>query len=185
MIIETERLILRPIEKSDAEDVYEYSKNEKVGPNAGWEPHPDKRHSAAVIKEIFLNRPGVFGIVPKDSGKLIGSAGLAEDKKRPLDEVRMLGYALGEEYWGNGYATEAAHAVIKFGFEKMDIELISAYCYPFNLASKNVLEKCGMKYEGILRFSEKIYDGKIYDLLCFSLRRTEYYNQTLFGGPVR
>lgn len=182
-ILETERLILRPVQKSDADDMYAYSRSEKVGPNAGWEPHADKRRTLAVIKEIFLNKPGIFGVVQKSDGRLIGSAGLVADPKRPLDGVMMLGYALGEDYWGYGYATEAAAEVVKFGFEELRLELVSAYCYPFNLSSRHVLEKCGLRYEGLLRFSEKLYNGKIYDTLCFSLKRNEYYNRTLFRKP--
>jgi putative acetyltransferase len=56
----------------------------------------------------------------------------------------MIGYAIGEDYWGKGFATEAVLAVLRFGFEELGLDLISAYCYPFNKRSQRVFEKCGI-----------------------------------------
>ncbi|MEG1607370.1 MAG: GNAT family N-acetyltransferase [Mucinivorans sp.] len=57
---------------------------------------------------------------------------------------------MGEPYWGYGYMTEAARAVISYGFETLGLDLISAYCYPHNVRSKGVLQKCGMSYEHLM-----------------------------------
>lgn len=173
--IKTERLYLRNITESDAQDIYEYSINPNVGPKAGWEPHKSIEDTKEIMKVIFLNQPHVFGIVLPETGKLIGSLGLLSDPKREYDKAMMLGYALGEEYWGKGYMTEAAQAVIKYGFENLGLELISCNCYPFNIGSMRVIEKCGFKFEGILRMAEKIFDGNIYDHRCYSITREEYF----------
>lgn len=74
--IETERLILRPIVESDAEAMYEYCKNENVGINAGWKPHESIGETREIMKLVFLNQEHVFGMVLKETGKLIGSIGL-------------------------------------------------------------------------------------------------------------
>ena len=169
MEIITNRLVLRPITADDVYDIFEYSKGPNVGPNAGWKPHENLEESFQVIQDIFLNKENVFGIVLKETGKLIGSVGLVDDKKRDNDAVKMLGYAIGEKYWGNGYMTEAAKAVVLHGFKTINIALISAYCYSFNTRSQGVLNKLGFQYEGKLALCEKIYDGNVYDNECFAL----------------
>ena len=169
MKIETERLILRPITESDAEDIYAYSQNEHVGINAGWKPHENIEETREVMKVVFLNQEFVFGMVLKETGKLFGSIGLIPDPKRQNDSTRMIGYAIGENYWGNGFTTEAVLALLRFGFEELNLALISAYCYPSNDRSKNVLKKCGFQYEGRLRLAEKRYDGAVLDNECYAI----------------
>jgi len=167
--IETERLILRPITENDAEALFEYCRNENIGSNAGWKPHESIEETREIMKLVFLDKENVFGMELKETGQLFGSIGLIPDPKRQNDQTRMLGYAIGENYWGKGYATEAVKALIRFGFEKLGLSLISAYCYPFNERSKRVLKKCGFEYEGKLRLAEKRYDGKIIDNECYSI----------------
>lgn len=165
--IETERLILRPISEEDAEAMFMFSQNVNVGFNAGWKPHSDIEETHEIIKMIFLDRKDVYGIELKEADMLCGSIGLVPDAKRQNDQTRMLGYALGENYWNKGYMTEAAQALIRFGFDSLHLDLISAYCYPFNTRSKRVLEKCGFKYEGRLRFAEKHYGGEYLTMNVF------------------
>ena len=167
--IETERLILRQITENDAKAVFEYSRDENVGINAGWKPHESIEETRKIMKLVFLDQENVFGIELKETGQLVGSIGLIADPKRQNDKTRMLGYAIGENYWNKGYATEAVQALIRFGFEKLGLHLISAYCYPFNERSKHVLKKCGFEYEGKLHLAEKRYDGEILDNECYYL----------------
>lgn len=167
--IETARLILRPITEGDAGDIYDYSRNENVGANAGWKPHASIEETREVMKLVFLDKELVFGIELKETGRLFGSIGLVDDPRRENDKARMLGYAIGQEYWGMGYTTEAALALLRFGFEEMGLDLVSAYCYTFNERSKNVLRKCGFQYEGCLQQAEKRYDGTVADLECHAL----------------
>ncbi|NDW08368.1 GNAT family N-acetyltransferase [Dysgonomonas sp. 520] len=168
-IIETERLVLRPIKENDAEAIFEYCKNENVGSNAGWKPHESIEESREIIKLVFLDQDFVFGMELKETGKLFGSIGLIPDPKRQNDRTKMIGYAIGEDYWGKGFMTEATLAILRFGFEDINLDLISAYCYPFNERSKNVLKKCGFNYEGLLRLAEERYDEKILDHECYSI----------------
>lgn len=177
MILETERLILRTVRLHDAGDIYEFSKNPNVGPNAGWKPHKSKRDSLKVMHSLFLDNMDIFGIVPREVGKLIGTIGLAEDTRRRVEGVKMLGYAIGEPYWGRGYVTEAAMEVLKYGFEERGLCVVSAYCYPGNARSRRVLEKCGLTYEGRMRSAERLVNGDITDDLCFSITKQEYVLQ--------
>lgn len=174
-MIETERLLLRPIIEDDARAMFEYCRNENVGPNAGWKPHESLEETREVMEAVFLNQDFVFGMVLKETGVLFGSVGLIPDPKRQNKNVKMIGYAIGEDYWGKGFATEAALAMLHLGFGDLELELISGYCYPFNERSKKVLKKCGFTYEGCLRLGEERYDGRIMDHECYSILRTAYH----------
>ena len=171
MELKTERLLLRPITEADAEATLAYAKGPNVGPNAGWKPHENLEETHQVLKEVFLDKENIWGIVFEDT--LIGSIGLMDDPKRQNPHTKMLGYAIGEAYWGNGIMTEAARAVLAYGFETLQIDLISGYCYTFNTRSRRVLEKCGMRLEGQLRMAEERSDGEIFDEFCFSITRGE------------
>ncbi len=109
-----------------------------------------------------------FDIYEKGSGEFIGEAGLiylAFDQKNKDVEV---GYTLHKKYWRLGYATEVAEAFIKWGFKKFHFNKIVACCEPDNIASSNVIKKCGMKYKG-----KYFYDGKSEcDIYCINNEET-------------
>lgn len=172
--IETERLVLRPIYESDLDDVFEYSKEENVGPNAGWPPHKTKEETFAIMQEIFIEKENIFGIVRKDTNKLIGSVGLVKDPKRVNKKALMIGYAIGSKHWGNGFMTEACNGLLQYAFDILNVSLISAYCYPFNKRSQRVIEKLGLSYEGMLLQAEELYNGEIADNLCYSLLKENF-----------
>ncbi len=176
-IINTERLILRPLKISDSDDVFDYSCTANVGPNAGWKPHESKEETLEIMNAIFLNQETVWGIEQKESGRIIGSIGVIDDPKREYDMVKMIGYAIGEAYWGKGFMTEAAREVIKFCFEELHLAAISAYCFPFNERSKNIIKKFNFEYEGCLKMAEKIFDGNVYDNECYLLTEQRYYSK--------
>jgi Acetyltransferases, including N-acetylases of ribosomal proteins len=167
--IKTARLLLRNIYESDAEDLFEYGKEPNVGPNAGWKPHTDIEETLQVMEQVFVGKENVFGIVLKDSGKMIGSIGLIDDPRRNNPHAMMLGYAMSEHYWGKGLMTEAAQAIIERAFHELSIDIISCTCYSSNTRSRRVIEKCGFQYEGCLRRAEQRYDGQIMDIECYSL----------------
>lgn len=105
------------------------------------------------------------------SGKLIGACGIDDLKLR--NKKGELGYCLNKDYWGNGYATETAEALLKFGFNDLDLHRIYAKCDTRNTQSAKILEKIGMKKEG--RFREhKIIDGEWRDSYFYSLLKYEY-----------
>ena len=169
MELTTERLILRSFREDDVQALYAYSKDEPVGRNAGWKPHESLQESDDILHLVFLNQPSVWAVERKADGRLMGSVGLITDSARQYGSARSLGYALGVDYWGQGYMTEAVRAVIRFGFEQMGLDLISATCYPDNAGSRRVLEKCGFQYEGTLHRAELLYNGEIKDHMHFCL----------------
>lgn len=171
--IETERLLLRPFQRSDANDIFEYSQNPNVGPNAGWPPHKTLRDSKQAVRS-FIENGYVWAVVDKVSNKVIGTIGLHPDEKRQNSKARMLGYSLSEDYWGRGLATEAAKAVIRYAFNVWHVELLSIYRYPENVRSGRVIEKCGFTYEGTLKKAFVLYDGTVRDHVCYCMTRDEF-----------
>jgi putative acetyltransferase len=172
--VETERLILRSIVETDTADIYEYGKEPNVGINAGWQPHKNIEETRKIMHEIFIGQQGVFGMVLKSTGRIIGSIGLIKDPKRENPHAMMLGYAMSEHNWGHGLMTEAAKAVIDYGFRNPDTSIITCTCYTYNRRSRRVIDKCGFKYEGCLRQGEQRFDGQILDIDCFSLLKEEH-----------
>lgn len=173
---ETERLLLRPLAISDAKEFYEYAKSENVGPHAGWKPHESIEETEKIIEEVFMPNEGL-AIIHKESGRLIGVIALEPDKRRPELPSREIGYSLDENFWGNGYMTEAAKAVIKYGFEEMKLDVIAICTSLVNERSARVIEKCGFKFEGVTRRCYKTYENIARDSRTYSLLREEWEAQ--------
>mgnify|MGYP001187658816 CR=1 FL=1 len=171
--LETERLTLRRLSTDDAEDFYEYAKDPEVGPPAGWKPHESLEETKNIIQNMF-DVCYTWAIRLKDSDKVIGVIALEPDKHRPEAESLEIGYSLSREYWGRGIMTEAAEAVIEYGFEEMDLELIAISTSKVNKRSQGVIKKCGFTYEGTVRKTYKIYTGELRDSMIFSILREEY-----------
>ena len=123
MILETERLILRPFEESDAESIYEYAKNPNVGPIAGWPVHMSVENSLEIIKTV-LSVSETYAVYLKEDNRAIGSIGLmigsASNLDLPDDEAEI-GYWIGEPFWGQGLIPEAIKRVIKHAFDDLAI----------------------------------------------------------------
>lgn len=178
MILETQRLLLRPIQNEDALDIFAYSSEPEVGPNAGWKPHETLEETLAVMQNLFLQKEDIWGIFHKETQKIIGTIGLVPDPKRENLRSRMLGYAMSKTFWGQGLMTEAGYTILSYGFMAMNMDLAAAYCYPFNRRSQRVLQKLGFIYEGTLTQAEQLYTGDILDNLCFALTKQAFsYHQ--------
>ena len=164
---------MRPWQLEDLDDFFEYASHPEVGPCAGWPPHIDKNASLEILKS-FINTGEVWALFHKQDKKVIGSLGLHEDKLRKGVLAKSMGYVLSKGYWNLGLATEAAKHAVKHVFEDMNLELLAVYHYPFNQRSKRVIEKCGFICEGTLRHAVKLYDGRVYSAVCYSMLRSEY-----------
>lgn len=171
--IETKRLRLREWTLEDAKALYAYASNPDVGPQAGWKPHESEGESLRIIQRLFIPN-GVWAICLKENGKVIGSIGLEPDKRRPGISSRELGYSLGEEYWGKGFMTEAAKAVLEYCFMVLNLEIVAICTSPKNIKSQRVIEKCGFSYEGTQRKTYRIYTGAIRDTKCYSMLKEEW-----------
>jgi len=179
-VLETERLLLRKLTLDDAEDMFEYASDPEVTKYLVWVAHQDIEDSREFLKSVLDRyRKGLvasWGVVHKLDEKLIGTCGYiswlphGDLGKHARAE---LGFALSRKYWGQGLMPEAVREVITFGFRKMQLNRIQATCEVENLASERVLEKVGMKFEGVLR--EYMYaKGAYRDLKMFSILRSEW-----------
>lgn len=147
-LIETENLLLRKIVPEDAGDMFRYSSREDVTEYLTWSPHKTPEETARYIK--LLQKKYIqgafwdFGVVEKESGKMIGTAGFTSFE---IDtNLAEIGYVISPEFSGRGYATEATCAVMKFGFAVFDVDKICARYIDGNAASERVMQKLGMSY---------------------------------------
>ena len=146
MIFKTQHLILRPWEEGDAECLYHFAINPKIGPIAGWPPHKSVEDSLYIIKTVFSKKEtyaitlneipiGCVGLLIHPDGNHYWGDGSAE-----------LGYWIAEKYWGNGFAVEASKRLLEHAFDDLEIDRIYATYRVENTQSKRVLEKLGFKY---------------------------------------
>ncbi len=173
--METDRLILRMWAKKDAPALFEYAKDPDVGPNAGWKPHANVGESRMIIDQLFRHNM-TWAIIEKSTGKIVGSIGFEEDKYRPNISSKEMGYSLAKRCWGNGYMTEAAKRLIRYGFEELKLDVLMIRTSETNRRSQRVIEKCGFTYEGTLRRAYRMYDNNLREVRCYSMLREEYEN---------
>ena len=148
MIIETERLILRPWHEKDAEDLYLYAKDPDVGPIAGWPVHTSVENSREIIRSI-LSAPETYAVVLKTTNKAVGSIGLMIGSQSNIDLPNNeceVGYWIGVPYWGQGLIPEAVKALQKRAFEDLGMKTMWCGYFDGNTKSMRVQEKCGFKY---------------------------------------
>lgn len=148
-MIETDRLILRPWQDSDAEALYEYAKDPAVGSAAGWPPHESVEESLEIIRTVF-SAPEVYAVVLKDSGEAVGCCGLlfGGDANTPQVEAdhAEIGYWIGVPYWGRGLIPEAVNALTERGFDELGLSAVWICYFDGNDRSRRVAEKCGFVY---------------------------------------
>ncbi|VXC34816.1 GNAT family N-acetyltransferase [Flavobacterium sp. 9AF] len=153
LILETKRLILRPLEISDAKDMFAMDSNPLVHKYLWNKPSKDIEETIKVIEYVQRqykeNNIGRFATILKDTGEFIGWTGI----KFVNDHVENgntnffdYGYRLNEPFWNNGYATEATQFWLDYGINQMKITEINAYTHSENGASNRVLSKCGMQF---------------------------------------
>jgi RimJ/RimL family protein N-acetyltransferase len=144
-VLETERLILRAPRLGDAKTVAKLANDRRIAENTARIPHP---YGVADAKQFIssVNQTGseVAFLITLADDEVIGGCGIA----RPDGDTPELGYWLGVCYWGKGYATEAARAVIDYAFTAFGYDLLHSSARVTNPASRRVLEKCGFQWTG-------------------------------------
>ena len=176
MELETARLLLRDFKLADWPAVMAYQNDQRYLRYYHW-----KYRSSVEVREFvqaFISwqrqrprRKYQLVAMLKQSGELIGNCGIRGSDENTF--AGQLGYEVAPDYWGKGYATEAARAVLDFGFTKLKLERISAECVLENQRSCRVLEKLGMQQEGHLRHNEWM-KGRWWDTLVYGVLRQEW-----------
>ena len=170
-----QRLLLRRIRHADAKDMYTYSRRADVTRYLLWTPHPSLEHTEQYISYLQEQyRSGAlydWAITLAESGKMIGTAGFSA--VHPEHNSAEIGYVLNPDFHNRGYATEAVRLVLDFGFRVMKLHRIEARCFADNLASRRVMEKCGLSYEGTAKDGMKI-KGKYETIFTYAILENEY-----------
>jgi RimJ/RimL family protein N-acetyltransferase len=180
--LETERLLLRPFMAHDAADVQRLAGHRAIADTTLNIPHPYKdgvaedwiaTHASSFASGTFAN----FAITRRYGGDLIGAIGLAIERRFDRAE---LGYWVGVPYWGRGYCTEAARAVVAYGFSTLDLNRIHATHLARNPASGRVMQKLGMTHEGIAR-GHVLKWGIYEDLVLYGLLKETWLSRRSHG----
>jgi len=173
VILETERLRLRPYGEADLAELVPLIGAREVAATTGRIPHPYRVEDARqFLARLETDREVSLAVTLRDGGRLIGGIGLRLVEQHQHAE---LGYWLGVPYWGNGYGTEAAREMLRYGFEQLHLHRIFATHFKQNSASGRILNKLGMQYEGCQRGHFRKWDQFI-DLELYGLLRQEWLN---------
>lgn len=145
-VLVTERLVLRPPHEDDLSELAELANNRRIADMLGRMPHPYGEAEARAFLDMAKARQSslcVYAMTLAESGAFVGCAGL-DARERGVE----LGYWIGQPYWGRGYATEAAHALVDLAFRATAIDALHVSCRVINPASRRVIHKCGFQYAG-------------------------------------
>jgi len=169
--IRTLRLVLRPFSAADAPDVQRLAGAPEVAGATLNIPHPYEDGMAeawiATLAPAFTNLDMAAFAIALPDGRLIGAISL---RLEPRHRRAELGYWIGVPFWGHGYATEAAQAIVEYGFQTLALNRIHATHLLRNPASGKVMDKIGMRYEGIHR--QHVWkDGQFEDLVRYAILR--------------
>jgi len=169
--LHTERLLLRPWRESDAESLYKYASDPRVGPIAGWPPHTSVENSREIIRDV-LSAEETYAVVLAGTEEAVGSMGLLLASKTHSADIGEnegeIGYWIGVPFWGRGLIPEAVKELIRHSFEYLGLAALWCGYYDGNEKSQRVQEKCGFRYH-----------HTEYDKPCPMLddRRTEHFTR--------
>ncbi|CDO03872.1 ribosomal N-acetyltransferase YdaF [Oceanobacillus picturae] len=174
-VLETERLILRQIRKTDARSMLKYLSDKDVMEHYGLLPFQTEEEALDEIAwydSIFAEKTGIrWGITIKGVDEVIGSFGFLNYVAQ--HSRSQIGYELDKQYWGKGIASEAIEAILEYGFGEMNLQRIEALIEPPNVASCKLVERKAFIKEGLLRSYE--FNGKKFDdLYMYSLLKSDY-----------
>lgn len=153
LFFETKRLILRPLELSDAQEMFDMNKNPNVHKYLWQTPEKAIDESIKVIeyvqKQYSENNIGRFATILKETGDFVGWTGIKfvnDHIENGNTNFYDYGYRLNEKFWNKGFATEASVFWLDYGFNQLKIDKMNAYTHSENGASNHVLQKVGMNF---------------------------------------
>lgn len=171
LILETERLRIRPYRETDIAELLPLIGTHEVAATTLRIAHPYTEQDARDFL-LMTQEPDKLwmAITLRSDGRQIGGVGLRVDDQHQNAE---LGYWLGAPYWGKGYATEAAREMLRYGFEDLQLHRIFASHFKHNVASGRILLKLGMNHEGCQREQIRKWD-RFVDLELYGLLRHDW-----------
>lgn len=176
MKLETERLYLKPYDLSYADAVYDVVKQKEIADTMIMIPHPYPRESVeqwiTYLQDSFISGTAYeFAVFLKENGRYIGNCGFVS-VSHPHQRAEV-GYFIDRDYWGRGYATEACAEMLAYGFRYHQFNRISGRCMTRNTASRTVMEKCGMAFEG--RHEQEFLKNGVYEYIDYFAILAEQY----------
>lgn len=172
--METPRLVLRHWHESDLEDFLAFAADPAVMLDSGARPATTFEEEQAFFRRALWDS-GCYAIVLKETGHPIGKIKFQKDIRRPKGNSLSIGYELARAYWGRGYMTEALAAMVRCAFERKHVDVLAIGHFQGNHRSRRVIEKCGFQYEGTIRQGFRRYDGQVFDDVCYSILKEEYF----------
>ncbi len=170
--IETSRLILRKMTLGDARDVFDYGRMPDVSRFCVWETHASEDDARAFIKSAIdkyeNNEPSDWGIFLKSENRLVGAIGMVNVSI--ANHRCEVGYAISKNHWGKGITTEALKAIIGYLFNDLGFHRIEARCFHENIGSYRVMEKAGMKNEG-LAVDQMYVKGQYWSMKLYAITK--------------
>ncbi len=161
LVMQTERLTLRPWMDSDAESLFKYASDPEVGPRAGWPPHKSVEESLEIIRTLF-HSDHIWAIELKETGEPIGCIGYYTHGESNIDigekDVEV-GYWVARPYWNRGICTEALRLLVDYCFNEKEFNTLWADYFPDNPASGKVLEKLGFRDTGDINYCSRLQIG--------------------------
>ena len=171
----TPRLRLRKLTMRDAPDIFQYSRDPEVARHVLWDAHRSIGESRAYLRYMLRRYRGrecaSWGIEYLPTGRVIGTIGFMWIQQD--NSAAEVGYSLARDFWNRGIMTEALAAVIRYGFDEMDLNRIEAQHETTNPASGAVMRKCHMQKEGTLR-SRLFNKGKYVDVDLYAILRSDF-----------
>lgn len=168
MQVTTKRLVIRPFKEGDADALYSYTSNAKT-----MHYLPEEPFTRQDVACFIATKNEAYAVVLQESNALIGHIVFERYFGNHSYEI---GWVFHQDYCGKGYATEAAAAVLTYGFEEMGLHRVVATCQPENHASYRIMEKLGMRREGL--FLQCIpYHDTWWDEYSYAILQQEYYEK--------
>lgn len=168
--IETKRLLLRPFTIKDTKAVLEYGSDKETTQYLIWEGIQTKEEAEKSITEYYLSRRGIYAIELKEEKKCIG---VIDIRILPEDEKASFGYILNRNYWKKGYMPEALEAMLELCFAKLELHRVEGRHFSENPASGKVMQKCGLRQEGIGKEEQKV-KGIYRDIIHYAILKREW-----------
>ena len=174
-IVETERLLLRPVTLDDAEEMFDYA-SDRENTRYTFPTNQSLEETKNNIAQFYLANPlGRWGIELKSNGQFIGTIDL--HKIDPALKKAAIGYIINKKYWNQGLTTEANRAVIELAFEKIGLNKLVALHYEDNPASGKVMEKSGMRFSHAEPYAcmDQHEEGLIVTRVHYVLTKEDYF----------
>lgn len=174
-IIETKRLLLRPIKEGDACDMFAYYQDPLVTQYLSFLPHDDVDQTLHTLRACYLpylkkGEPQTWGIVFKQTDHVIGTIGFHS----MVDDIAQVGYLLHQAYWNQGIMKEAMMELLRVGFTYTGLRRIEAYYETDHIASAMLLKACGFIEEGCMRAHTMLGDGKYHDMKIAAILKQDW-----------